>query len=84
MQNLGQMGSPQGTAALQALYASEKDEAVRRAVIDAFANQRNAKVLIELSRKETDIAMKKRIVDRLSQMKSAEATDYFMEILSQP
>ncbi len=78
------MGSPQGTAALQSLYASEKDEAVRRAVIDAFANQRNAKVLIELSRKETDIAMKKRIVDRLSQMKSAEATDYFMEILSQP
>ena len=51
VQNLGQMGSPQGTAALQSLYASEKDEAVRRAVIDAFANQRNAKVLIELSRK---------------------------------
>ena len=84
VQNLGQMGSSQGAAALQSLYASEKDEAVRRAVIDAFANQRNAKVLIELSRKETDIAMKKRIVDRLSQMKSAEATDYFMEILSQP
>jgi HEAT repeat protein len=84
VQNLGQMGSPQGTAALQSLYASEKDEAVRRAVIDAFANQRNAKVLIDLSRKETDVAMKKRIVERLSQMKSAEATDYFMEILSQP
>ena len=31
VQNLGQMGSPQGTAALQSLYASEKDEAVRRA-----------------------------------------------------
>ena len=36
VQNLGQMGSPQGAAALQSLYASEKDEAVRRAVIDAF------------------------------------------------
>ena len=84
VQNLGQMRSPQGAAALQALYASEKDEAVRRAVIDAFANQRNVKVLIELSRKETDVAMKKRIVERLSQMKSPEATDYFMEILAQP
>jgi HEAT repeat protein len=84
VQNLGQMGSAQGTAALQSLYASEKDEAVRRAVIDAFANQRNAKVLIDLSRKEADLNMKKRILERLSQMKSAEATDYFMEILSQP
>ena len=84
VQNLGQMGSAQGTAALLALYASEKDEAVRRAVIDAFANQRNAKLLIELSRKETDLAMKKRILQRLSQMKSTEATDYFMEILGQP
>jgi HEAT repeat protein len=84
VQNLGQMGSPQGTAALQSLYASEKDEAVRRAVIDAFANQRNATVLIELAKKETDAAMKKRIVERLSNMKSTEATDYFIQILSQP
>jgi HEAT repeat protein len=84
VQNLGQMRSPQGAAALQVLYASEKDEAVRRAVIDAFANQRNTKVLIELAKKEADPAMKKRIVQRLSDMKSPEATDYFMEILGQP
>ncbi len=84
VQNLGQMGTAQGAAALQSLYASEKDETVRRAVIDVFANQRNVKVLIDLSRKETDVAMKKRIVERLSQIKSPEATDYFMEILNQP
>jgi HEAT repeat protein len=84
VQNLGQMGTTQGAAALQALYASEKDEAVKRAVIDAFGNQRNPKVLIELSRKETDPAMKKRILERLSRMKSPEATEYFMEILGQP
>ena len=53
-------------------------------MIDAFANQRNTKVLIELARKEQDVAMKKRIVDRLSQMRTPEATDYFMEILGQP
>ncbi len=84
VQNLGQMGSPEGAAALQSLYASEKDETVRRAIIDAFHNQRNAKVLIELGRKETDPAMKRRILERLGQMKTPEATDYFMEILGQP
>ena len=81
VQNLGQMGSPQGAAALQSLYASEKEIAVRRAVIDAFANQRNAKVLIELGRRETDTTMQKHILNRLSQIRSPEATDYFMEIL---
>jgi HEAT repeat protein len=81
VQNLGQMGSPQGSSALQALYASEKDDAVKRAIIDAFHNQRNAKVLIEFARKETDNAMKRRIMERLSSMKSPEATDYFMELL---
>jgi HEAT repeat protein len=84
VQNLGQMGSPEGAAALQSLYPSEKDETVRRAIIDAFHNQRNAKVLIELGRKETDPAMKRRILERLGQMKTPEATDYFMEILGQP
>ena len=84
VQNLGQMGSPSGAAALQALYASEKDEAVKRAVVDAFSTQRNAKVLIELGRKENDPAMKRRILERLSNMKTPEATDYFMEILAQP
>jgi HEAT repeat protein len=84
VQNLGQMASAQGTSALLSLYASEKDESVRRAVIDAFANQRNVKILIELARKESDLGMKKRILERLAQTRSAEATDYFMEILGQP
>ena len=56
---------------------------MKRAVIDAFAQQRNAKVLIELGKKETDPAMQRRIVDRLGNMKAPEATDYFMEILGQ-
>ena len=81
VQNLGQMGSTQGAAAMQALYASEKDESVKRAIIDAFSRQRNTKVLIELSRKETDPAMKRRIVERIAQTKTPEATDFLMEIL---
>ena len=83
VQNLGQMGTAQGAATLQAVYASEKDQTVKRAIVDSFANQRNAKVLIELARKETDAAMKKRILEGLSRTKAPEATDYFMEILGQ-
>ena len=81
VQNLGQMGTPQGAAALQALYASEKDEGVKRAVIDAFGNQRNAKLLIELAKQESDTSMKRRIMQQLERIKSPEVTDYFMEIL---
>ena len=54
---------------------------MKRAIIDAFSRQRNTKVLIELSRKETDPAMKRRIVERIAQTKTPEATDFLMEIL---
>jgi HEAT repeat protein len=84
VQNLGMMASPTSAEALTSVYASDKNDAVRRAVIDAFGQQRNSKVLIELAKRETDPAMKKRIVDRLSNMKSTEATDYFLELLSKP
>ena len=36
VQNLGMMASPTSAEALTATYAADKDEAVRRAVIDAF------------------------------------------------
>jgi HEAT repeat protein len=84
VQNLGQMGSAQGTEALVSIYGTEKDDAVRRAIIDAFSNERNVKVLIDLARKEMDPNLKKRIVERLSNVKSSEATDYFLELLSKP
>jgi HEAT repeat protein len=84
VQNLGMMASPASAEALTATYAADKNEAVRRAVIDAFGQQRNSKALIELAKKETDPAMKRRIVERLSSLKSTEATDYFLELLSKP
>lgn len=84
VQNLGMMPSPGSVEALSAVYASDKDEAVRRAVVDALAQQRNSKALIELAKKESDPQMKKRIVERLSNLKSTEATDYFLELLSKP
>jgi HEAT repeat protein/TolA-binding protein len=84
VQNLGMMASPTSADALTAVYTADKNDAVRRAVIDAFGQQRNSKALIDLAKKETDPAMKKRIVERLSNMKSTEATDYFLELLSKP
>lgn len=39
------------------------------------------KTLVELARKETDPAMKKTIVERLSMSRAKEATDYMMELL---
>ena len=41
----------------------------------------NAKALVGLARSERDPAMKKEIVQRLSRMKSPEATDYMLELL---
>jgi hypothetical protein len=44
--------------------------------------QNNATALIEIARKETDLNLKKAIVNQLSVMHSKEATDYLMEILT--
>jgi HEAT repeat protein len=81
IQNLGQMGSAQGTEALLSLYRTEKDDNVRVAIIDAFSNSRNVKLLIDLAKNETNPGLKRRIVEQLSNAKSSEATDYFLEIL---
>jgi hypothetical protein len=49
-------------------------------VIDALMIQQNATVLVA-RRAEKDAALKRRIVERLSMMKSKEATDYMLELL---
>jgi HEAT repeats/Tetratricopeptide repeat len=84
VRNLGMMPSPQSADALAGVYASSKDESVRRSVIDVLSQQRNATALIQLARKESDPKMQKYIVERLGNMKSTEATDYFLEILNKP
>ena len=55
---------------------------LRTQLIDALHSRNDAKPLIELARKESDPAMKKVIVERLSTMRgNKEATDYMMELL---
>ena len=67
--------------ALASLYTSDSDPKTKRALIDGLFQRGDAKSMIDLARKENDLAMKKTIVERLSVMHSKEATDYMMELL---
>jgi len=46
-----------------------------------LANQRNAKGLVDIFRKESNIDLKKDILQRLQNMHTAEANELFLEIL---
>ncbi len=67
---------------LAALYAAESEASVRSSILDALHNHGAAKQLVEAARKETDLELKRRAVERLSHMKSKEATDYLVELLN--
>ena len=67
---------------LTGLYTSDMDVKTKHQLIDALHARGDAKSLVDLARKESDPAMKKFIVERLSNMRgSKEATDYMMELL---
>jgi HEAT repeat protein len=82
IRNLGLMGSTQAGATLTALYGKETDPAVKKTIVEAFFLQNNAEALVAVARKETDVSMRKEIVNRLSHMRSKVALDYLMEILN--
>ena len=67
---------------LVSIYNTEQDAQNKRSIVDNLASQRNAKALVDIARSEKDTKMKIHIVDLLSNMKSKEASDYLMEILS--
>ena len=66
---------------LAQLYTSDADPKVKQELINGLHSRGDSKVLVDLARKESDPAMKKYIVQRLSTMNSKEATDYMMELL---
>jgi HEAT repeat protein len=82
VRNLGLMGGPQTGAALADIYSTDRDPAIRQAVVQALFIQNNAESLVAIARKEQDPAMKKDIVQKLSLMHSKVATDYLLEILN--
>jgi len=67
---------------LSDIYSVSKDRDVKIRLIDALFNQGDARTLVDMARKETDPAMRKRIVERLSMMKSKDATDYLVELIN--
>ncbi|HSC28267.1 MAG TPA: HEAT repeat domain-containing protein, partial [Vicinamibacterales bacterium] len=81
IRNLGILGSKRTGDALVEIYGTDKDPAVRKAVINALHIQGNATALVALARKEQDIELKKAIVQKLSVMQDKVAIDYMMELL---
>lgn len=81
VRNLGALeGDATGTALL-ALYGSEKDGGVRRAVLEAFVAQDNCSALVQIGRSEKEPAMRRAVVEHLSALECKEATDFLLEIL---
>jgi HEAT repeat protein len=82
VRNLGLMGKEKTANALASIYNSDKDPEVKRAVIQAFFLQGNAKPLIEIARQEKDMSLKRDAVRKLSLMHTKESTDFMMELLN--
>ena len=80
IQKLGLTGT-NSAPLLKNIYATEKDPAVKRAVLDAYFVQGNAKALIEIARTEQDQSLKRAAVEKLSVMGTKESGDYMMELL---
>jgi TolA-binding protein len=60
------------------------DASAKTAIVDGLRDRRDAKTMVDLARKETDPQMKRKIVERLGDMRdNKDAMDYMMEILKQ-
>ena len=81
--NLGVMDSKRTSDALLEIYSTEKDPAIKRAVVQGLFQQSNAAALVALARKEQDPALKRDIVQKLSVMDhNPVATAYMVELLN--
>ena len=81
IRNLGAMGASKTGDALRSMYGSDTGADVRKEIINALFIQQNAAALVALARAEKDTVMKREIVQRLSIMKSKEASEYLLELL---
>ena len=81
IRNLGLLGGGRSGDLLLSLYNDDPRPEVRKGVINALFIQGNAKTLVNLARAEKDPETKREIIQKLSVMRSKEATDYLMEFL---
>ena len=83
IRKLGLIGSKTAPT-LVALYAAgDTDLESKKAIIEAFFLQNNARALIDLSKKETNPALKKSAMQKLSLMNNEEALQYMLQILEE-
>jgi hypothetical protein len=84
IRGLGMMGGNGSADTLVEIYAAERDNDVKKAVISALAMQNNAAALVSIARKEPNTSeLKRDIVSRLSHMTDSKvATDYLLEIIN--
>ena len=82
VRQLGMFGGNGVTPTLTSLYAKEQDLQVKRAAIDALFFHGNAEALVSLVRGESNPALRRDLVQRLSTMKSPAAIEYLTEILN--
>lgn len=80
IRKLGLIG-PKTASTLLALYAAEPTVEVKKTVIEAFFLQDNARALIDLSKKETNQALRTEALRKLSLMNDDEALAYMLQIL---
>jgi HEAT repeat protein len=82
VRNLGVMNAEKTGDVLRPLYASESSVEVKKEIINALGNQRNAAAIVALARAEKDTELKREMVSRLSNMRGDKvAVDYLLEIL---
>ena len=82
VQQIGISRQPKATETLAAMYASEPEPQVRRAIVEGLFSQRNAKALVDIAKAEKDPSLRRNVVELLSHMKSKEASDYLVELLN--
>ena len=83
VRNLALMGSKRTGDTLVEIYNTDKNPDVRRAIINGLANGGNAEALVALARKEQDLAMKKEMVQRLSNVRGSKVvTDFLLELIN--
>jgi HEAT repeat protein len=82
VRNLGLMGKDKTADALTSIYSTDKDPEIKRSVIQAFFLQGNSKALIRIARQEKDTSLERDAVQKLSLMRSKEATEFMMELLN--
>lgn len=82
IRSLGNMRVDKSGTLLSELYGRETDAETKKAIISALSSQQNGEALVSIARKESDMAIKRDIVQRLSGMtRNKAAMDYMAEIL---